>query len=324
MCRKEFVVTTKTIVKAVDAFFFKPQPVNSVAMMRILFGVILMIHWFSLWSHLEVFWGPEGLLSLAHSIERTGEYRINLFSYFPADPRVGQLLALAHLLAAFGMVFGFFTRTSIAIAFFTLVSFHNRNYLILNSSDVILRNLVFFLFFTPCGELYSVDNWIRRARGLAHAPVERAPWALRLVQLQFCTVYVATVLYKLKGGSWADGTAIYIATRLDEFVRVPLALLNSMFVIKFLTWSTLLVEFSLGTLVWLRDLRYWILLAGVGLHIGIEITMNIPLFEWIMIAGMAAMIESHDIVRVTAWLEEKSRSLIPTFRATGVSLEKIQ
>lgn len=317
-------MTIKAIAKAVDDFFFKPQPVNSVAMMRILFGVILMIHWFSLWSHLEVFWGPEGLLSLVHSIERTGEYRINLFRYFPADPRVGQLLALAHLMAAFGMVFGFFTRTSIAVAFFTLVSFHNRNYLILNSSDVILRNMVFFLFFTPSGELYSVDNWIRRARGALPTPAERAPWALRLVQLQFCTVYVATVLYKMKGGSWADGTAIYIATRLDEFVRVPLGLLNSMLVIKFLTWSTLVVEFALGTLVWLKELRYWILLAGVGLHIGIEITMNIPLFEWIMIAGMASMIDSRDIIRVTAWLEEKSRSVIPSFRAIQVGLEKIR
>jgi hypothetical protein len=316
-------MTTKTISKAVDEFFFKPQPVNSVAMMRILFGVILMIHWFSLWSHLEVFWGPEGLLSLTHSIERTREYRINLFSYFPADPRVGQLFALAHLMAAFGMVFGFFTRTSIAVAFFTLVTFHNRNYLILNSSDVILRNMVFFLFFTPCGELYSVDNWIRRARGLMQTPMERAPWALRLAQLQFCTVYLATVLYKIKGGYWADGTAIYIATRLDEFVRVPLAMLNNMMVIKFLTWSTLIVEFALGTLVWVKDVRYWILLAGVGLHIGIEVSMNIPLFEWIMIAGMASMVDSRDIVRVTAWLEEKSRSWIPSIRTSKVGFEEI-
>lgn len=316
-------MTTKIIAKAVDDFFFKPQPVNSVALMRILFGVILMIHWFSIWSHLEVFWGPEGLLSLPHSIARTAEYRVNLFSFFPADPRVGQLLALAHLAGAFGMVFGFFTRTSIAVAFFTLLSFHNRNYLILNSSDVILRNLVFFLFFTPCGELYSVDAWIRRARGLVTGAVpERAPWALRLVQLQFCTVYVATVLYKMKGGAWADGTAIYIATRLDEFVRVPLGLLNNMMAIKFLTWSTLVVEFALGTVVWIKDLRYLILLAGVGLHLGIEVTMNIPLFEWIMIAGMVSMIDSRDIVRVSAWLEQKSFLRIPLLRSVNLSLEK--
>ncbi|MNT70315.1 hypothetical protein D3C72_2086830 [compost metagenome] len=76
--------------------------------------------------------------------------------------------------------------------------------------------------------------------------------------------------------------------------------------------------------MWLKDLRYWILLAGVGLHIGIEITMNIPLFEWIMIAGMASMIDSRDIIRVTVWLEEKSRSAIPSFRATQVGLEKIR
>ena len=35
-------------------------------------------------------------------------------------------------------------------------------------------------------------------------------------------------------------------------------------------------------LVWVRELRYWVLLGGVLLHVGIDYTMNIPLFGFIM------------------------------------------
>ena len=62
-----------------------------------------------------------------------------------------------------------------------------------------------------------------------------------------------------------------------------------------LTWSTLAVELALGTLIWIRELRYWVLLAGVGLHLGIELSMNIPMFEWIMIITMLCMVDPKDM-----------------------------
>ncbi|MFS4458055.1 HTTM domain-containing protein [Bdellovibrio sp. HCB2-146] len=314
-------MTIRETAKAIDTFFFKPQPVNSVALMRILLGVVLFIHWFTIWSHLEIFWGPEGIVSLQTSWERTADFRINIFAFLPDDPRTSQLLALLHLGGVIGMIFGFFTRTSIAIAFFTLVSFHSRNHFILNSADVIMRNMLFFLFFTHSNDLYSLDAWIRRARGV-QTPKERAPWALRLIQIQFCVIYIATVMYKMKGAYWAEGTAIYYATRLDEFVRIAVPLLNYMFVIKMLTWSTLIVEFALGTFVWIKELRYWILLAGVGLHLGIEVTMNIPLFEWIMIVSMMCMVDSYDLEKISVWIREKVRAFVLSIRFRETDLVK--
>lgn len=317
-------MTIKETAKAIDTFLFKPQPVNSVALMRIFLGVVLFIHWFSIWGHLEVFWGPESIISLNTSLERTADFRINIFGYLPDDPRTAQLMALLHLSGVIGMIFGFFTRISIAIAFFTLVSFHARNHFILNSADVIMRNMLFFLFFTYSGDLYSIDAWIRRARGMVQVPQERAPWALRLIQFQFCVIYIATVMYKMKGVYWAEGTAIYYATRLDEFVRIAVPLLNYMVVIKVLTWMTLIVEFALGTFVWFKDLRYWILLAGVGLHLGIEVTMNIPLFEWIMIVSMMCMVDPYDLEKVSVWIKQRLRFSTPSFRFRESELAKIR
>ncbi|MFV3408643.1 HTTM domain-containing protein [Bdellovibrio bacteriovorus] len=285
-----------TLTSGLNEFFFKPQPVHTVALLRVLFGVVLLINWFMVWSHLDTFWGVEGIYSLESALKMGSAFRFSLFELLPPDPRVPALLALVHLGAVIGVLFGLFTRTSIAVAFFTLISFHNRNVFVLNSSDIVIRNFLFLLFLTPCGDWLSVDRWWQVRRGLAPAePVDKAPWGLRLMQIQFSIIYIATVMFKMKGALWADGTAVYVATRLDEFVRMPLGLLNNLLVIKFLTWSTLAVELALGTLIWIRELRYWVLLAGVGLHLGIELSMNIPMFEWIMIITMLCMVDPKDM-----------------------------
>ncbi|QDK38779.1 HTTM domain-containing protein [Bdellovibrio sp. NC01] len=295
-----------SIVNSVREFFFKPVPVQSVAAVRVLFGLLLLANWYMTWTHLEVFWGTNGLVSLNTSQIYGSDWRFSFFDWLPNDPRTATFVALLNLAAALGVTFGLFTRTSILFAFLTVMSFHNRNVFILNSSDLVLRNLLFFMMFTPAGEAYSLDRLIARVRGLApEIPALRAPWGLRLMQIQFCLIYVSTVLFKMKGTYWADGTAIYIATRLDEFVRIPLPLLNNLVIIKLLTWGTLITEFSLGTLVWIKELRYWVLLAGLGLHLGIEVVMNIPMFEWVMIAAMGLMIEPFDAEKIDQWVRGK-------------------
>ncbi|MEK2690183.1 HTTM domain-containing protein [Bdellovibrio sp. GT3] len=296
-----------TIIKAVWDFFFKPQPVNHIGLMRVLFGLILIFNWYMIWSYLDVFWGVDGLVTLKTSIEYGSSLRFSLFDLMPNDPRVPALLAIVNLMAAIGVTLGLFTRTSMVVAFVTLLSFQNRNDFILNSGDIVLRNILFFMMFSAAGKAYSLDQWIKSLRhGKWKVPVMERPWAVRLIQIQFCVIYVATVLFKIKGNSWVDGTAIYIATRLDEFVRYPVPLLNSLAVIKVMTWSTLVVEFAMGTLVWFKDLRYWILLAGIGLHLGIEVVMSIPMFEWVMIAAMLSLVDPYDFVKFEnagkAWL----------------------
>ncbi len=298
-----------SIINSLRDFFFKPVPVQSVALVRVIFGLLLLANWYMTWTHLNIFWSESGLVSLNTSVIYGSTWRFSFFDLLPNDPRVPALIAMVNLVAALGATFGLFTRTSVLFAFLTVMSFHNRNVFILNSSDLVLRNLLFFMLFTPCGEAYSLDRLIKKFRGLAPSmPAERAPWGLRLMQIQFCIIYISTVMFKMKGAYWADGTAIYIATRLDEFVRMPLPLLNNLMIIKLLTWGTLVVEFALGTLVWIKELRYWVLLAGLGLHLGIEITMNIPMFEWVMIAAMILMVEPNDVVKLELWVRNKLKS----------------
>lgn len=300
-----------TIQKSLDNFFFKPQPVHSVALLRIALGLLVIIGWFGLWQNLQTLWGVDGIVSLSTALKYSAPYRFNLFAILPEQAWVPGLLAILLLIAAVGMTIGLFTRTSVAFTFLILFSFHNRNTYVLNSADIVLRNFLFLMFFAPCGDMFSVDRWWALRGGKAPATVaERSPWALRLMQIQFSVIYVSTVLFKMKGQEWADGTAVYFATRLDEFLRIPVSLLNNFLILKFLTWSTLVVEFLLGTLVWVKELRYWILLAGVALHLGIEVTMSIPLFEWIMIATMLCMVDSRDLESLLLRLKNSQKKYL--------------
>ncbi|UOF01248.1 HTTM domain-containing protein [Bdellovibrio reynosensis] len=297
-----------TLIKYIDDFLFKPTPVHNVAFLRIGFGILLLFNWFMIFADMDTFFGPNGLISLSTAQQYGNQLRFSLFDYLPHTEKVTTTLAIINLIAVVGMTIGFWTKTSIAVAFITLISFHHRNGFILNSADSVLRVFLFLMFFTHCADMFSVDRWMKLQKGKAAlVPEEKSPWALRMIQIQFCIIYIATVMFKLKGERWIDGSAIYVATRLDDFVRFEFPLLNNLILVKWMTWGTLAVEIALGTLVWIKELRYWVLLAGIGLHLGIEYTMAIPVFEWAMIVLMISMVDPHDLKKV--WESFKDKQL---------------
>lgn len=299
-------MTIKTTIRSIDNFFFKPQPVYNVAIMRIGLGLILFFNWLMLIWDLPLLYGTQGIMSFETSRLYGNQLRFSLFDYMaPTDDSV-IILALINFIAILAMTVGYKTRMATFIAFLTLVSFHHRNGMVLNSADSVLRIFLFLSIFTPSGDAFSIDRWLKKRSGKASdKPVLKSPWALRLIQIQFCVIYVATVLFKIRGDQWVDGTAVYVATRLDEFYRFPVPMLNNMFFIKLATWGTLIVELALGTLVWFKDLRYWVLISGVIFHLGIEYVMSIPVFEWAMIVLMVSMVDNADIEKLLNFLQEK-------------------
>jgi hypothetical protein len=77
-----------------------------------------------------------------------------------------------------------------------------------------------------------------------------------------------------------------------------------MWTIKLWSWFTLVVELALGTLVWIKELRYPVLLAGILLHLGIDYSMNIPLFALVMISAYVTFVDPSDLER---WLAHLTR-----------------
>jgi hypothetical protein len=198
------------------------------------------------------------------------------------------------------------TRLSTIALYLCFMSLQMRNIYILNGGDNLLRVCGFFLMFAPAGAALSVDRLLRIWRGKEGIAVpESSPWAQRMMQIEASIVYFTTAWWKTLGVTWMKGTAVYYSLHLREIARFPIPGMHSPFLMRLAAWGTLVVEFSAGILVWFRDLRYFVLLAVIGLHLGIEYTMTLPLFEWITIATLITFVDPADLSRVWAWIRQR-------------------
>lgn len=122
----------------------------------------------------------------------------------------------------------------------------------------------------------------------------------RLIQVQLAIIYWSAFSAKLYGASWLDGSAVYYATH-RLFMRFPVPyLFDHLWTCCLLSWGTLLIEFSLCFLVWIKELRYLILLAGVILHLGLDWSLVLPQFEFVMLSCYWCFVDEKDLQK---WMQ---------------------
>ena len=307
-------MTFRRLIRSWDRFLFKPVSPVPIAAYRVLLGTLVLANALLLLPELDALFGERGVLPMADALRYTRTPRLNVLAWLPNERVWLYAFFGTFVVAAACLTVGLLTRLSALLVFVGLASLHHRNMVILNSADTVMRLGVFCQIFSAAGRALSVDRWLRVRRGVEPPgpPAPAAPWAQRLIQIQLAVAYLATVRWKLSGFTWVDGTAVYYATRLTEFERFPVPFLfDHIRGIQLATWGTLLVEFALATLVWFRDLRYPVLVAGLLLHLGLEYSMNIPLFQWVMVAGYVLFVDPHDVQRARRWLTAR-RAPVPS------------
>jgi uncharacterized membrane protein YphA (DoxX/SURF4 family) len=297
-------MTLKSLARAWNEFFFAPQSPVPIALFRILYALIVILDIALLKPDWQVWFGPRGVISLQTMQQMEPGTRINVFGVLPQTEFWTNAVFWAMLVGALFLLVGLFTRASSIVVFVLVASLHERNLFIVHSGDTMLRATGFFLMFTPAGAALSLDRLLNIWRGReGSVPQPRAPWAQRIIQIEMCLLYFTTFWNKSLGASWVDGTAVYYVQNLEQFHRFPMpSFLHSMPMVKLETWFTLAVEFALGTLVWIKELRYPILVLGLMLHMGLEYSMNVPMFQWIVLALYVTFVDPADLARAWAWV----------------------
>jgi len=295
-------MTLRGFFKSWNEFFYKPQSPTPLCLFRIFFGVIVLADLLMLKPEWLMWYGPHAFTSLDTIHHLSPLPGMNLMELLPQTNFAITAFFWVFLLCTISLTVGFMSRFSAVAVYLCLGSIELRNGYILNSGDTLMLVSGFFLMFSPLGAAYSVDRWLRVRRGRSEAAIPLcAPWAQRMLQIQTAVVYFATFYWKSLGVLWMNGTAVYYALRLEDMHRFPVPQLHNLALIRTLTWSTLLIEFALGALIWFKELRYPILLAGLGLHLGIEYAMNIPLFEWMIVAMYINFVDPEDLSRTFTW-----------------------
>jgi hypothetical protein len=261
-------------------------------------------------------------------------------AYFHVTDR--DTMALVHVFFLVAMALfaaGLWTRITSVITWLGVLSYVNRNDLMVFGMDTMMNIACLYLMVGPSGAALSLDRWLekrRAARELEKARREKrdtseyeailagprpsilAGFVTRLVQIHFCFIYAASGLAKLKGPAWWNHSAIWRTIVNPEFsptVFQPYMWL--MMQLSGMRWLaeivmsigaayTLFLEIGFPFLVWRPTLRPFMLMAAILLHTGIAVFMGLTVFGLFMLVLLMAFIPPETVKR---WLEVGDRKI---------------
>jgi predicted DCC family thiol-disulfide oxidoreductase YuxK/uncharacterized membrane protein YphA (DoxX/SURF4 family) len=194
-----------------------------------------------------------------------------------------------HLIFGIMLVFGYKTRWAMLGAFIMTASIHNRNWLVNNGGDDILRAILFLSIFLPLNKTFSIDSAMEKEKTeKLDANGHFSTWTLAFF-FQVFAIYFVSYILKDHPIWRRDYTAIFYASRLDIFAT-PIGVWLRDFAIfqKIVTFFTIYLEWMGPLLLVFSGLfgRYWwgvrsaVVIMFWALHLGIILTMWIGVFPY--------------------------------------------
>jgi hypothetical protein len=273
-----------------DRAFFTEKDLSVVGPFRIGYALLLLINVLVWRPDLDRWFGHQGVVTLEAGLALSSRDSWTIFAWLPPEP---ELLTLCHtifLVQIVCLMVGLLTRFQSICVFLWFVSFQNRTVIIFDGEDNLFRLFAFYLIFLPAGRYLAVDQKIFRRAEPGPLPV----WPLRLVQIQMTLVYLSAAVEKVRGPDWRAGTAWYYVSRLDDLFGkfyLPEFLFQSLAFSALLSWAVVVVELMIPLGLWFRATRPATVLLAIFLHLAMEYSMFLFLFQWLMILGLLSFVE---------------------------------
>jgi hypothetical protein len=253
------------------------------------------------------------------------------------DPTWMMLIHCSFLVVFFCFMIGFCTRVTSVLAWVAAISYIQRSPTTIFGMDTMMNILLIYLMIGPSGAALSVDRllsrwWAVREARRHHLPAPQwsrpapqvsANVALRLLQIHFCCIYMASGLSKLLGAPWWNGTAVWGTMAVYEYCPMQIgsygAFLQFLCAHRWL-WEltmssgvvfTLFTEIGFPFLVWNRKLRWTMITLAVMLHTGIALVMGLRTFSLLMYTMLIAFVPQETVDRIRGRLEEWVSSILP-------------
>jgi hypothetical protein len=277
-------------------YWFRPAPLLDLAVARIAAVALQLVM-------LATATSPEVLRTYAELPQDLFQplemYRILTWPlgspYFPSFEVLQgawYVAVLSGVLALLGLA------TNVSLAVFALVNVFLQAFLYsfgdLHHREAVMMIALGALAISPAGGVLSIDGlWRRRAEDgtpipLAERQSHFALWPLLLVQWIFVLMYLSAVISKTinGGGEWDNGFTLQYYL-IQDGIRCdsPLALWLAQHhgLILLMQWFVLLFQASFVLAALFPRLRWIYVPMGLGLHIGIYLTLEAPFFQWIVL-----------------------------------------
>ncbi|MDA1015128.1 MAG: HTTM domain-containing protein [Planctomycetota bacterium] len=298
-------------VSAWDRFWFRPANPLSLAVIRVLTGLML-VYSHAVWTiELDSFFGPQAWVAP----DVLADYQQDEFVYSFWPHVAEEYLLPCHLAAVFVFAcftIGLFSEITLPLAFILLLSYVHRLPGALFGLDQIIGLLTLYCAVGGAGKAGSLDSWLRSRRGTrveSSSLSVRSNIGLRLIQVHMCLIYLVAGLSKLQGTAWWDGHAMWLAFANIEYQSRDMTWLAEYpKLINLMTHVTVLWELFFCTLIWRPAIRPYMLLVGIALHCGIGAFLGMWTFGLIMLVGCVSFVPVQTLERILSVFSRFSRS----------------
>jgi hypothetical protein len=265
--------------------------IRALALMRVCLAVVIMLDLGVRLGDLEAFYANTGAVPLSMLYQHAwNDYYISIHA-ISGLWQVQLLLFIIALFFAAMLLIGYRTRLFTVLSWFMMLSLHNRNTLILQGGDDLLRMTLFWGMFLPLGARYSCDS-ILGGKIYSGGTIVSVAWVAYI--LQICYIYSGSAL--LKGSEWnTDFTAMYYVYGLDQ-IAYPITkhLFYHPSLLRILTMVAYYFELLVPLLFFIPFKHQWFRVAGVLLiilfHAVNSVTLFIGMFPLIGMATVTGML----------------------------------
>jgi vitamin K-dependent gamma-carboxylase-like protein len=288
---------------------------RSLALFRVFLGLVVLFDILLRGFYFKEHYTSAGVFPLRDFLIQQDLSQRRWSVFFVSDsPFFVGLLFIVFALAALSLTAGYRTRVAGWLCWILLISLYRRNPIVNNSGDYYLPLLLLWGNFLPWAEAFSADS--------AHRSEPRENYYSALPG--FCYLCQVAILYWFSavlrtGVPWQiDGSALYDALHL-EAMNTKLAsylLFLGTDLLALTTFVTLFMEIVGPILLFLPSPRARILgvVLIMSFHLGIFVSLTIPVFALICIVGPLGLIPrefwSNRVgKKVECWFEKSAHSI---------------
>lgn len=265
---------------ALGALFGRVTPALPVDIFRALVGLLSFVYFLSLWREAADFSAPDGLIDHALVQDVFWFTRLGLFQAGISSGVLQGMFFLAAI-ASWGLILGWRPKLCAGFLFVTAVSAFRWNFLVAYVDDAIVDLMLFWLLLLPIGRTLTLRGIYRDPRN-AWKKWQEINVPGTVVGCFLCNlalIYFVSGIWKWTSPMWRDGTALFAVLQLPVSRAPNFWQAHPLPLLKVLDWSSLVLEPFFPIAFLLRrghPIKWLLLVAIIGFHVGIVATMRIP------------------------------------------------
>ncbi len=300
----------------------EPLRLRGMALCRIFLGIAGIDFYVSNFDQRALLFGPNGMESAPFF--RIAQHHAFLPSLYGLTSSTVGFQVLYDLGIAVALAFTVVGGRWLTLAHGVLLwSLYDRNGLILDGGDNLAAILVILLLFVVTDAYYSPLAGRRRQQlgarrrtvgSTTRVLVHNA--AVAAVTFQVAILYFCAGAWKVVGGLWQDGTAMYYVSRTLDFRFVPLGwLATNALTVTALSYFAIVANLGFPIGIILPRLRPVTVANAIAMHLGIIVVMGLTGFGLTMIGADLACVTDREleqlrrgIVRIREAVRHRVRS----------------